>query len=129
MTTFFSYQYLFRKFIDSLPDKGEKIKNFCAQIEEELNKCRIHEALCKDMSLLKIGKDQLDSLEWTGKHIPYNTTKNKSQSNVDDDENVLKIFISHSGVNVDKIIIKYAFFFSISVENKFVLIRVFQRET
>lgn len=64
------------------------------------------------MSSLNIGKDQLDTLEWTGKHIPYNTAKNKSQSDVEDDEeNVLKMFVSHSGVNVDKIIIKYAKYF------------------
>lgn len=69
------------------------------------------------MSSMNIGKDQLDTLEWTGKHIPYNTTKKKSQSNVeDDDENVLKMFASHSGVNMDKIIIKYAVFFTTSVE-------------
>lgn len=69
------------------------------------------------MSLLNIGKDQLNTLEWTGKHIPYNTAKNKNQSNVEnDEESVLKMFVSHSGVNVEKIIIKYAVIFPLYVE-------------
>jgi len=57
------------------------------------------------MSLLNIGKDQLDTLEWTGEHAP--TTKQNIHANIDnDDGDVLKMFISHSGINQDKIVIK-----------------------
>lgn len=92
-----------------MPDKGEKIKHFCAQLKEELNNRRIHEKLCKDMSLLNIGKDQLDTLEWTGKCAP--NIKRNTQPNIDnDDEDVLKMFVSHSGIHQDKIIIKYTTF-------------------
>lgn len=55
------------------------------------------------MASLNIGKDQLDTLEWTGKHVPFMQTS--SQPNVDD-QSVLKMLISHSGINQDKIIIK-----------------------
>lgn len=90
-----------------MPDKGEKLKHFCAQLEIEMNKHYAHKKLCEDMSLLNIGEDQLDTFEWTGKPIP-NISQTKSQPNVNDHaEDVLKMFVSHSGINQDKIIIKY----------------------
>lgn len=100
--------YFSRKFIDGLPDRGEKVKQFHNQIELELKKRYNADQLCKDMALLNINKDQLDTLEWTGKHIPC--TRRNSGSNVDEDGNVLKMFISHSGVNPEKIIIRYETF-------------------
>lgn len=57
------------------------------------------------MASLNINKDQLDTLEWTGKHM--HCVKRNSHPDVDDDGNVLKMFVSHSGVNQEKIIIKY----------------------
>jgi len=98
-----------RRFIEGLPDKGEKLKQFIAQLDVELNKRNVHKKLCKDMLALNIGGDQLDTLEWTGKH---NTAVNKnSQPDVmGDDEEVLRMFVSHSGVNQDKIIIEYLFY-------------------
>lgn len=107
--------FLFSRFVEALPDKGEKLKNFQAQIKEELNKRVNAEQLCKDMVALNIGKDQLDTLEWTGKHVPCETS-NHSQPDVNDEErDVLKMFVSHSGVNQDKIIIKYTHFMSFKV--------------
>lgn len=68
------------------------------------------EQLCKDMLALNIGKDQLDTLEWTGKHVPSGTS-NYSQPDVnDEDADVLRMFISHAGVNQNKIIVKYMHF-------------------
>lgn len=97
---------MFRRFVDSLPDKGDKIRNFCAQLKVELDKRRDYEKLCKDMSLLNVDKDQLDALEWTGKHGPY-IKQTSSQLRInDDDEDVLKMLVSHSGVCQEKIIIK-----------------------
>lgn len=96
---------VFRSFIDGLPDKGEKVKKFRFQIESELNNRCNADRLCRDMVSLNIGKDQLDTLEWTGKHdVPFMQTS--SQPDVDD-QNVFKMLISHSGINQDKIIIKY----------------------
>uniref|UniRef100_A0A2S2NKT4 Uncharacterized protein n=1 Tax=Schizaphis graminum TaxID=13262 RepID=A0A2S2NKT4_SCHGA len=57
------------------------------------------------MLALKIGKDQLDTLEWTGKHVTA-IHKNNQSDVIDDDKDVLKMFASHSGVYQDKIIIK-----------------------
>ncbi|VVC26934.1 DNA-directed RNA polymerase II subunit GRINL1 [Cinara cedri] len=95
-----------KRFVDGLPDKGEKLKHFRAQLEIELDKHQIHKKLCEDMCLLNIGKDQLDTLEWTGKHIP-STLQMNTQPNVNNsDEDVLKMFVSHSGICQDKIIIK-----------------------
>jgi hypothetical protein len=92
-----------------LPDKGEKLKSFQSQIKEELNKRVNAEQLCEDMVALNIGINQLDTLEWTGKHVPSETS-NYSQPDVnDEDKDILKMFVSHSGVNQDKIIIKYTF--------------------
>lgn len=100
--------FLFRQFVDGLPDKGEKLQNFCAQLEIELNKHYVHKKLCEDMYLLNIGHDQLDTLEWTGKHIKSTSqTTSKLKNDDDDAEDVLKMFVSHSGINQDKIIIKY----------------------
>lgn len=88
-----------------MPDKGEKVKNFRDQLKVELYNRSVHEKLCKDMSLLNIGKGQLDTLEWTGKYAP--NIKENSHPDIDnDDEDVLKMFISHSGIHQDKIIIK-----------------------
>lgn len=96
---------MYSRFVDGLPDKGEKVKNFRSQLKVELYNRSVHEKLCKDMSLLNIGKDQLDTLEWTGKYS--SNIKRNSQPNIDnDDEDVLKMFISHSGIHQDKIIIK-----------------------
>lgn len=93
-----------------MPDKGEKVKNFRALLKVELNNRRVHEKLCKDMSLLNIGKDQLDTLEWTGEYAP--SMKQNIHPNIDnDDGDVLKMFISHSGINQDKIVIKYLYNF------------------
>lgn len=101
------FHNLFRRIVDILPDKGEKVKHLRDQLEVELMKRNKHEKLCEDMSLLKIGQDQLDALEWSGKHVPYATQKNIQQSVDRDDADVLKMFISHSGVHKDKIIIEY----------------------
>lgn len=94
-----------RRFVDGLPDKGEKLKQFIAQLDAELNIRNVHKKLCNDMLALKIGSDQLDTLEWTGKHttvVPKNIV-------IDDDEDLLKILASHSGVNQHKIIIEYLY--------------------
>jgi len=99
---------LFRRFINGLSDKGEKVKNFRTQIEFELNKRQSTNQLCKDMALMNIGKDQLNNLEWSGKHVPFMAHKD-SQPHIDDG-NILKMFISHSGVNQEKIIVKYTSF-------------------
>lgn len=99
-------QLLFRRCVDALPDKGEKLKNFRAQIEVELNKRVTAEHLCKDMLALNIGKDQLDTLEWTGKHVAHETSNNRQLDVNDEDRDVLKMLVSHSGVNQNKIIIK-----------------------
>lgn len=100
--------YFSRKFISGLPDKGRKAKEFHDQIEIELNKRRCADRLCEEMALLNINEDQLDTLEWTGKHEPR--ARKNSRPHVDDDGNVLKIFVSHSGNNKGKIIIKYEAF-------------------
>ncbi|XP_050525861.1 uncharacterized protein LOC126896811 [Daktulosphaira vitifoliae] len=93
-----------KHFLDTLPDKGEKVKNFCSQIKVELEKRYEHDKLCEDLSELNIGKDQLDTLEWSSKHEPYSQQTN-SKKNVDDTD-VLRILTSHSGVYQDKLIIK-----------------------
>jgi len=61
------------------------------------------------MLALNIGGDQLDTLEWTGKHVTA-VHKNSQSDVMGDDEEVLKMFVSHSGVNQDKIIIEYLFY-------------------
>ncbi|KAF0766314.1 Uncharacterized protein FWK35_00007279 [Aphis craccivora] len=94
-----------KRFVDGLPDKGEKLKQFVAQLDAELNVRDDHKKLCADMLALKIGKDQLDTFEWTSKHVAA-IHKNSQPDVVDDDEDVLKMFASHSGVNQDKIIIE-----------------------
>ncbi|XP_025207532.1 uncharacterized protein LOC112603248 [Melanaphis sacchari] len=94
-----------KRFVEGLPDKGEKLKQFIAQLDAELNIRDVHKKLCTDMLALKIGKDQLDTLEWTGKHVTV-THKNSQSDVVHDDEDVLKMFASHSGVYQDKIIIE-----------------------
>lgn len=68
------------------------------------------------MAALNIGKDQLDTLEWTGKHVPFMQPRSQLVDVVD--RNVLKMLISHSGINQDKIIIKYKIYkiLSISLE-------------
>jgi len=58
------------------------------------------------MLALNIGSDQLDTFEWTGKHVTA-VHKNNRPDAIGDDEEVLKMFASHSGVNPDKIIIEY----------------------
>ncbi|KAL5238494.1 hypothetical protein ACI65C_005904 [Semiaphis heraclei] len=93
------------RFVEGLPDKGEKLKQFIAQLEIELNKRNVHKKLCKDMLALNIGGDQLDTLEWTGKHVTA-VHKNSQPDVMGDDEEVLRMFVSHSGVNQDKIIIE-----------------------
>jgi len=60
------------------------------------------------MLALNIGSDQLDTFEWTGKHVPA-VHKNSQPDFIGDDE-VLKMFASHSGVNQGKIIIEYLFY-------------------
>lgn len=103
----------FRRIVDILPDRGEKVNKFRDDLEVELNKRRVHEKMCEDMSLLKIGQDQLDSLEWNGKHLPHTVQKMNTQHNKDKhDKDILKMFISHSGVYQDKIIIKYKVYFN-----------------
>lgn len=99
---------MFRPFIDGLPDKGEKVKHLCNLIKLELEKRCNAEKLCKDLASLNIGQDQLDTFEWTGKHASH-TIQSNCQPNVDD-QDVLKMFVSHSGVNQDKIVIKYKVF-------------------
>lgn len=89
-----------------MPDKGEKIKHFRAQLEIEMDKHYTHKKLCEDMSLLNINKNELDSFEWSDKHIP-STPQTKSQPSVNDRANdVLNMFVSHSGIYQDKIITK-----------------------
>lgn len=83
------------------------MKHLRDQLEVELNKRINHEKLCEDMSLLKIEQNQLNDLEWNGKHLPYATQKNNQQNVAEQNEDVLKMFISHSGIHKDKIIIKY----------------------
>lgn len=107
-TTTNIFCYFSRKFIDGLPDKGKKVKHFHDQIKLELKKRYNADQLCEDMALLNINKDQLNIIEWTGKCIPY--ARDKSQPCVDNDEDVLKMFVSHSGVNQRKKIIKYKAF-------------------
>lgn len=103
-----------RQFVDGLPDKGEKLKQFVAQLNTELKVRDDHKKLCADMLALKIGKDQLDTFEWTSRHVP--AIHNNSQPDVvDDNEDVLKMFASHSGVNQDKIIIEYFFLIPIFI--------------
>jgi len=102
------FLFFSRRFVDGLPDKGEKLKQFVAQLDAELNVRDDHKKLCADMLALKIGKDQLDTFEWTSKHVAA-IHKNSQPDVVDDDEDVLKMFASHSGVNQDKIIIEYLF--------------------
>ncbi|NP_001155819.1 uncharacterized protein LOC100169253 [Acyrthosiphon pisum] len=92
------------RFVEGLPDKGEKLKQFIAQLEIELNKRDVHKKLCTDMLALNIGSDQLDTFEWTGKHVT--AVHKNSQPDVIGDDEVLKMFVSHSGVNQDKIIIE-----------------------
>lgn len=89
-----------------MPDKGEKLKQFIAQLDIELNTRDVHKKLCTDMMALNIGNDQLDTLEWTGKHVTA-VHKNSQPDAIGGDEEVLKMFASHSGVNQDKIIIEY----------------------
>lgn len=100
---------MLRRFVDALPDKGEKVRQLRDQIELELEKHKKMAKLCQDMASINIGKDQLDTLEWTGKHAPYTMQRN-NQPDVEDG-NVLKMFVSHSGVNQDKIIVKYKAFY------------------
>ncbi|XP_050437677.1 uncharacterized protein LOC126845517 [Adelges cooleyi] len=93
------------RFLDTLPDKGEKVKNFLNLVEIEIEKRREHDKLCEDLAVLNIGKDQLDTLEWSGKHATYDQQSSCEQI-LEDDTNVLKMIASHSGVNQAKIIIK-----------------------
>lgn len=88
-----------------MPDKGEKVKQFIAQLDIELNKRNIQKKLCTDMLALNIGNDQLDTLEWTGQHVTV--LKVNQPDSIVDDEDVLRMFGSHSGVNKHKIIIEY----------------------
>jgi len=94
-----------RRFVEGLPDKGTKLKQFLAQLDTELSIRDDHKKLCSDMLALNIGRDQLDTLEWTGKHVTE-IHKNSQPDVIDDDEDVLKMLVSHSGVNQDKIIIE-----------------------
>lgn len=94
--------------MDRLPDKGEKVKNFRAQIEAELNNHRRYENLCEDMVSLDVSKSQLDTLEWTGKQrVPDANGERGGQLDIDNDRDVLKMFVTHSGICQDKIFIKY----------------------
>jgi len=105
MLNFFGFWFSSRRFVEGLPDKGEKLKQFIAQLDIELNKRDVHKKLCTDMLALNIGSDQLDTFEWTGKHVK--PVQKNSQPDVIGDDEVLKMFASHSGVNQDKIIIEY----------------------
>lgn len=87
-----------------MPDKGQKVIDFRAQLEVELKSRRMADDVCQVMSSLNIGNDQLDTLEWTGKHVPC--VKNSDLDVNDDDEDVLKMFVSHSGVNKEKIMVR-----------------------
>lgn len=95
------------RFVDSLPDKGEKVNNFRTQIKVELDNRQLYDTLCKDMLLLDVGKGQLDTLEWTGKQRVPDVKRECSQSDIEDDGDVLKMFATHSGIHKDKIFIKY----------------------
>lgn len=103
---FFCFWFSSRRFVEGLPDKGEKLKQFIAQLDIELKIRDVHKKLCTDMLALNIGSDQLDTFEWTGKHVTA-VRKNSRTDVMGDDEEVLKMFASHSGVNPDKIIIEY----------------------
>jgi len=93
-------------FVNRLPDKGEKLKNFRAQIEVELAGRRRYDKLCEDMGSLDVSKSQLDTLEWTGKQRVPDVNGEHGRLNVDDDRDVLKMFVTHSGIHRDKIFIK-----------------------
>lgn len=96
----------FRRFVDGLPDKGQKVIDFREQLEVELKSRRMADEMSQVMSSLNIGKDQLDTLEWTGKHGPCVVPKNNDFDVDRDDGDILKMFVSHSGVNQDKIMIR-----------------------
>lgn len=102
----FCFWFSSRRFVEGLPDKGEKLKQFIAHLDIELKLRDVHKKLCTDMLALNIGSDQLDTFEWTGKHVTT-VHKNSRPDAIGDDEEVLKMFASHSGVNPDKIIIEY----------------------
>lgn len=82
--------------------------NLRTQLEVELKKRDVHRQLCENMSSLNIGIDQLDALEWTGKQSSSVKLNNIQPVVDDDDRDALKIFVSHSGINQDKIIIRYS---------------------
>jgi len=101
--TYFYYSRL----VDSLSDKGEKLKNFRTQIKVELDNRHLYDMLCKDISSLDIDQNQVAALEWTGKQCKLDLERKNGQSNIDDKGDVLKMFVTHSGIHQNKIVIKY----------------------
>lgn len=61
------------------------------------------------MSSLNIGIDQLNALEWTGRQSSSKTLNDSQPTIDDDDDDPLKIFVSHSGIHQDKIIIRFTY--------------------
>lgn len=85
----------FRKFISELPDKGEKITNFCDKILKELeHRNEVEEAanLLSRFNIASEGKTAMSKLEWTGKYNKDDEDTTKIvELDSDDEENPLKI--------------------------------------
>lgn len=102
----FSTLYFFRKFISTLPDKGEKIISFRDRLLKELehrNEVETAANLLSRLNIASVGKAAMTQLEWTGK---YNKNKNKTTIvELDsDDEDPLKI-LAQVGYTLSKILI------------------------
>lgn len=100
--------YFFRKFISTLPDKGEKIISFRDRLLKELehrNEVETAANLLSRLNIASVGKAAMTQLEWTGK---YNNKRDENTTTIveldSDDEDPLKI-LAQVGYTLSKILI------------------------
>lgn len=98
-----------KNFISKLPDKGEKIVNFCNKILKELeHRSEVEKAanLLSRLNIASEGKAAMSKLEWTGK---YNGNDNNNDGTTkiveldsDEEDNPLRILAQPTGTGVHK---------------------------
>ncbi|XP_078042189.1 RNA polymerase II subunit M isoform X2 [Augochlora pura] len=94
-----------KAFIRKLPDKGQKIKEFCDKILKEIehkNEVEKAASLLSRLNLASEGKAAMNELEWTGRYNETKDTVKIVELDSDDEEDPLKILAQPTGSGVHK---------------------------